>query len=98
MLTESATLAMPPTPSWFRATRSRRGLRAVPPAGGARGRLTPTRASGQLDAMAYLWDRAAGGFGPGHLAALTLRGALIDEINAFIDPSPAAPLEPAGGG
>ena len=88
MLTEGATLAMPPTPSWFRGRDAvAAGLRAVPLAGDLRWRLTPTRVSGQLAAKAHLWDDRRGVFVPRHLAVLTLRGALIDEIDAFIDPS-----------
>jgi hypothetical protein len=55
------------------------------------------RASGQLAAKADLWDDVGGIFVPRHLAVLTLRGALIDEIDAFIDPSVPL-LGPAGGG
>jgi RNA polymerase sigma-70 factor (ECF subfamily) len=88
MLTEGATLAMPPTASWFSGRDAiATGLRAVPLSGGLQWRLKPTRASGQLAARAYLWDDAGGAFVPRHLAVLTLRGALIDEIDAFIDPS-----------
>jgi RNA polymerase sigma-70 factor, ECF subfamily len=92
MLTESATLAMPPTASWFRGRDAVvAALGAVPLNGGPRWRLIPTRASGQLAAMAYIWDGAAGNFVPRHLAVLTLQGAMIEEIAAFIDPSAPAP-------
>jgi RNA polymerase sigma-70 factor (ECF subfamily) len=98
MLTDGATLAMPPTASWFRGRDAvATGLRAVPLSGGLRWRLTPTRANGQLAARAYLWDDVGGSFVPRHLAVLTLRGALIEEIDAFIDPS-APLLGPAGDG
>jgi RNA polymerase sigma-70 factor, ECF subfamily len=97
MLTESATLAMPPTASWFRGRDAVvAGVRAVPLDGSRQWRLTPTRASGQLAAKAYLWDDVGGAFVPRHLAVLTLRGALIDEIDAFIDPSAPA-LGPSAG-
>jgi hypothetical protein len=46
-------------------------------------RLNPTRANGQLAAIAYSRD-AGGTFVPNHVAVLTLRGSLIDESNAFI--------------
>jgi hypothetical protein len=45
--------------------------------------VTPTRANGQLAVLGYLPD-PSGTFVPNHLAVLTLRGSLIDEINAFI--------------
>jgi Bacterial protein of unknown function (DUF899) len=44
------------------------------------------RANGQLAARAQLWDPAAGAFRPHHTAVLTLRGALIEEINTFLEP------------
>jgi RNA polymerase sigma-70 factor (ECF subfamily) len=88
MLTDGATLAMPPTASWFRGRGAvATGLRAVPLSGRLRWRLKPAHASGQLAARAYLWDDVGGTFVPRHLAVLTLRGALIDEIDAFIGPS-----------
>jgi RNA polymerase sigma-70 factor, ECF subfamily len=97
MLTEGATLAMPPTAAWFSGREAvAAGLKAVPLSGGLRWRLTPTRASGQLAARADLWDDVRGVFVPRHLAVLTLRGGLIDEIAAFIDPS--VPLLGAAGG
>ena len=90
MLTDGATLAMPPTAAWFRGRDAVvAALGGVPLSGGLRWRLTPTRASGQLAARADLWDDVGGVFVPRHLAGLTLRGALIDEIDAFIDPSVA---------
>jgi RNA polymerase sigma-70 factor (ECF subfamily) len=99
MLTESAILTMPPVASWFRGRDAVADLlRARPLHGGLQWRLTPTHANGQLAAMAYLWDGVGGSFVPHHIAVLTLRGALIDEINAFHDPYAAAPFEPAGGG
>jgi RNA polymerase sigma-70 factor (ECF subfamily) len=98
MLTEGAILAMPPTAAWFSGRDAvAAGLKAVPLSGGLRWRLTPARASGQLAARAYLWEEVGRVFVPRHLAVLTLRGALIDEIAAFIDPSVPL-LGPAGGG
>jgi RNA polymerase sigma-70 factor, ECF subfamily len=92
MLTEGAILAMPPTAAWFSGRDAvAAGLKAVPLGGGLRWRLTPTRASGQLAARAYLWDDVGGVFVPRHLAVLTLRGALIDEIDAFGRWIPAPP-------
>ena len=98
MLTEGATLAMPPTASWYGGRDAiATGLRRGPLDGRRQWRLTPTRASGQLAVMAYLWDGAGGRFAPHHLAVLTLRGALIDEIDAFHDPPAPAPFRPSGG-
>jgi RNA polymerase sigma-70 factor (ECF subfamily) len=84
MLTDDATMAMPPTATWYRGRDAVAGV--VGECGRMTWRLTPTRVNGQLAAMAYL--RETGGiFVPHHLAVLTLRGTLIDEINAFITAS-----------
>jgi RNA polymerase sigma-70 factor, ECF subfamily len=83
---------MPPTAAWFSSREVvAAGLKAVPPSGGLRWCLTPTRASGQLAARADLWNDVGGVFVPRHLAVLTLRGALIDEIDAFGRWIPAPP-------
>jgi RNA polymerase sigma-70 factor (ECF subfamily) len=94
MLTEGATLAMPPTPTWYRGRGAvATGLRTGPLDGARRWRLAATSANGQLAATAHLWDDATGRFRLHHTAVLTLRGALIDAIDAFHDP--AAPGQPA---
>jgi RNA polymerase sigma-70 factor, ECF subfamily len=97
MLTDSATLAMPPTATWFRGRDAvTAGLRAFPLHGALTWRLTPTRANGQLAALAHVRDAKADRFAAHHTAVLTLRGGLIAEINAFHHPpAPAgAPIEP----
>ena len=45
-----------------------------------RWRFLPARANGQLAVMGHTRD-TSGTFVPNHLAVLTLRGSLIDEIN-----------------
>lgn len=95
MLTEGATLAMPPTATWYRSRAAvATGLRTGPLDGVRQWRLSPTYASGQPAATAYLWDDAAGRFASHHTAVLTLRGGLIDAIDAFHEPSATAPLPP----
>ncbi|MDL4814145.1 sigma-70 family RNA polymerase sigma factor [Actinomadura opuntiae] len=87
MLTDGATIAMPPTPTWYRGRDAVAAfLRTRPLGGGLRWRLTPTRASGQLAARADLWDPAAGGFRIHHTTVLTLHGELIDQIDTFLEP------------
>lgn len=87
MLTESVTIAMPPTATWYRGRETVAAfLGARPLDSSLRWRLTPTRASGQLAARAHLWDPAAGSFRPHHTAVLTLDGGLIGEINTFLEP------------
>jgi RNA polymerase sigma-70 factor (ECF subfamily) len=89
MLTEEATLAMPPTASWWRGPSAVAGaLRAGPLAGADRWRLEPTYANGQAAVKAYLWNDGEGRFSPEHvLAVLTLRGDRIQAIDAFHDPA-----------
>ena len=87
MLTESVTIAMPPTPTWYRGREAVAAFLAARPLDGSlRWRLTPTRASGQLAARAELWDPAGGRFRAHHTAVLTLQRGLIDEINTFLEP------------
>jgi RNA polymerase sigma-70 factor, ECF subfamily len=92
MLTDGATLAMPPTPTWYRGRDAIAiGLSTGPLDGALRWRLTPTYASGQPAVTGYLWDDAAGGFAPHHTAVLTIRGAAIDAIDAFHVPTALRP-------
>jgi RNA polymerase sigma-70 factor, ECF subfamily len=87
MLTDGATIAMPPTPTWYRGRDAvAAGLAELPLSGRMTWRLTPTRANGQLAVMGYRAN-TSGTFVPNHLAVLTLHGPLIDEINVFLDPT-----------
>jgi RNA polymerase sigma-70 factor (ECF subfamily) len=87
MLTEGATLAMPPTASWWRGRDAViAGLSGGPLDGTRSWRLVPTSANGQLAMGAYRLD-PAGVFVPYGLKVLTLRGERIDEITSFRDPS-----------
>ena len=87
MLTDDATIAMPPTPTWYRGSAAVAAFLAVRPlAGGLTWRLTPIRANGQLAARAELCDPATGEFRLHHTAVLTLRDDRIDEIVTFLTP------------
>ena len=57
-----------------------------PLAGAARWRLLPARANGQLAFGGYAWDEQAQAFLPRAVDVLTLRGAQIQEITAFLTP------------
>jgi RNA polymerase sigma-70 factor, ECF subfamily len=84
MLTDSAAIAMPPTATWYRGRDAVvAGLKELPLSCGMTWRMTPTRANGQLAVLGHSPD-PGGTFVPNHLAVLTLRGSLIDEINFFI--------------
>ncbi|MEU8310653.1 RNA polymerase subunit sigma-70 [Actinomadura sp. NPDC048955] len=87
MLTDEATIAMPPTATWYRGRDAVAAfLRARPLDGSLKWRLTPTRASGQLAARAHLWDPATSGFRAHHAMVLTLNGGLISHIDTFLEP------------
>jgi RNA polymerase sigma-70 factor, ECF subfamily len=87
MLAEDAKLAMPPLPAWF-SGRGQVGifLSGGPMAGTTRWRLVPARANGQLAFGLYAWDDKARTFLPRAVDVLTLRGAQILEITAFLTP------------
>jgi RNA polymerase sigma-70 factor, ECF subfamily len=85
MLTEGATLSMPPTAGWLRGRDViATSLRVRPLNGTQSWRLLPTSANGQPALGVYALD-SSGAYLPHHLAVLTLRGERIDEINAFHD-------------
>jgi RNA polymerase sigma-70 factor (ECF subfamily) len=99
MLTDDATLAMPPTPTWYRGRDAvATGLRAGPLTGQLRWRLTPAPANGQLAVAAELWNAAAGAFVQHHTAVLTLDGGRLAAIDAFHEGSVGAPLDLCAGG
>lgn len=90
MLTEDATLAMPPTASWLRGRDAiGTGLLAGPLAGERRWRLLPTSANAQVAMGVYVLD-PAGVFGPYGVTVLSLRDDLVAEITTFRDPSAPA--------
>jgi RNA polymerase sigma-70 factor (ECF subfamily) len=94
MLTDGATLAMPPTATWYRGPDAiAAGLKAGPLDGVLRWRMEPTYSNGQPAANAYRWDDRARSF-VAHpiLAVLTLRGDRIEAIDAFHDPSLPVPF------
>jgi len=83
LLTDSATLAMPPTPTWWRGPEAIAiGLRTGPLDGSMHWRLIPTSANGQPAAKADLLHDS-GAYLAHSLVVLTLQGDRIDEMNAF---------------
>ncbi len=87
MLTEDAKLAMPPLPTWYRGREQIAIFLSGGVLGGAmRWRLRPARANGQLAFGAYAWDDKTQTFTPRAVDVLTLRGAQIQEITAFLTP------------
>jgi len=87
MLAEDAAIAMPPRPTWYRGRDAVAAfLRRRPLAGTQRWRLTPARANGQLAFRHYRWDPGDERFVPHGVNVITLDGALIQEITAFLAP------------
>jgi RNA polymerase sigma-70 factor (ECF subfamily) len=87
MLTDDATMTMPPLPSWYSGRDAvAMFLRSAPLTGAKRWRLIPARANGQLAFGKYIWDEETHAFKPHGVNVLTLRGAQIEEITAFLTP------------
>jgi RNA polymerase sigma-70 factor, ECF subfamily len=87
LLAHDAKLAMPPLPTWYRGRDQVAGfLSGGPLAGATRWHLIPARANGQLAFGLYAWDDQAQNFMPRAIDVLTLRGAQIQEITAFLTP------------
>jgi RNA polymerase sigma-70 factor, ECF subfamily len=88
MLTQDASLAMPPFPAWFRGRADIAAFLASRPlARGTRWRLVPARANGQVAFAHYNWDRERGRFGAHSINVITLAGDRIAAITAFLDAS-----------
>jgi RNA polymerase sigma-70 factor (ECF subfamily) len=84
MLAEDATLAMPPTPSWYSGRDAIAAFYAIH--GPARWRHIPIRVNGQLAVGCYLWDAESGTYEAEVLDVLTMRGSRIAAVTAFVDP------------
>jgi RNA polymerase sigma-70 factor, ECF subfamily len=86
LLTEDVTVAMPPRPEWFDGYDASVGfLRRRPLRAGNRWRVIPMGASGQPSFAKYLWDGQA--FMAHSFNVLTLRGARVTQIMAFLEPA-----------
>ena len=86
MLTESATLAMPPIVTWYRGLNAIEIMfRTVAFADGRSWRMLPTSANGQLAVGTYERDRS-GVYAPHGVTVLGLRGSRIDQITAYHGP------------
>jgi RNA polymerase sigma-70 factor (ECF subfamily) len=83
LLADDARYSMPPLPQWYRGREEIRAFLAGGPLR-SRWRFLPTTANGQLAFGTYLWDDAAGVYVPGGLDVLTLRGAHVTEVTAFL--------------
>ncbi len=87
MLTDTATLAMPPIPSWYHGREAiERVLRSVVFDGARSWRMLPTAANGQLAVGAYELN-SSGIYAPHGVTVLTLEAQRIDEIIHFRTPA-----------
>jgi RNA polymerase sigma-70 factor (ECF subfamily) len=87
MLTDTATLAMPPIPSWYRGREAiARVLRSAVFDGARSWRMLPTAANGQLAVGAYELD-SSDVYAPHGVTVLTLEAQRIEEIIHFRTPS-----------
>jgi RNA polymerase sigma-70 factor (ECF subfamily) len=85
MLTDDATMDMPPLPNWYRGREQIAVfLRGWPLSVEGRFRVVPTRSNGQLAFAEYLWDGDAEEFRPHAVMVLTLQGNRIAELTAFL--------------
>jgi RNA polymerase sigma-70 factor (ECF subfamily) len=92
MLTEDAAFAMPPLQTWFRGHDDIAiFLAGWPLSGDWRWRPLRVRANGQEALAFYSWDPEEESYLPFALNVLTLRGARISEVTAFITRSTQIP-------
>jgi RNA polymerase sigma-70 factor (ECF subfamily) len=92
MLAEDAAFAMPPLQTWFRGRDSIAVFLAGWPLSGEwRWRHVRTRANGQEALAFYTWDPDEQSYLPFALNLLTLRGARISDVTAFVTRSTQLP-------
>ncbi|MGD0701975.1 MAG: sigma-70 family RNA polymerase sigma factor [Trebonia sp.] len=91
LLTEDATWCMPPYPTWFQGHEALRAWLVRDPLT-VRWRHQTSRANGQLAVGCYLFDSSSGRYLPHVIDVLTLDGAKVAAVTAFVfgdDPDPA---------
>jgi RNA polymerase sigma-70 factor, ECF subfamily len=87
LLADDAALTMPPRPTWYRGREAITSfLEGWPFASGNEWRTVPTRANGQPAFGEYIWNAEEERFIPHGILVLTLDGAKIGEITAFLAP------------
>jgi RNA polymerase sigma-70 factor (ECF subfamily) len=92
ILTEDATFAMPPLRTWFGGREAIAAFLAGWPLSGAwRWRTVRSRANGQPAIAFYTWDAEEECYLPFALNVLTLRGAHISDVTAFVARSTRLP-------
>jgi RNA polymerase sigma-70 factor, ECF subfamily len=86
LLVEDAAFSMPPWSSWWRGRETIAGFAESAHEFCAQSRAVPTRANGQLAIAYYHLDAETGRYKAAALDVLTLEGALVKEITAFVTP------------
>jgi RNA polymerase sigma-70 factor (ECF subfamily) len=87
LLTDDATMSMPPYGVWFQGRDVVAGfLERFPMSGRRMWSVTPTRANGQLAFVHTVANAGADEGVPHHVMLLTLRGTQIKELTAFLIP------------
>ena len=86
LLAEDAVFSMPPWASWWRGRETIAGFAETAAQVCAESRTVPTRANGQPAVAYYHLDAETGRYLAAALDVVTLEGALIKEITAFVSP------------
>jgi RNA polymerase sigma-70 factor, ECF subfamily len=86
LLAEDAVFSMPPWASWWRGRETIAGFAQAAAEFCAKSRAVPTRANGQPAVAYYHLDAETGRYLPAAIDVVTLEGALIKEITAFVTP------------
>jgi RNA polymerase sigma-70 factor (ECF subfamily) len=84
LLVEDATFEMPPHPNWFHGRDA--VIAFITGTGKPRLRYVLTRANGQIAVGWYMWNGRPGRYLPTALEVLTLEGARVKDIVAFVLP------------
>jgi RNA polymerase sigma-70 factor, ECF subfamily len=86
LLAEDAVFSMPPWASWWRGRETIAGFAKAAAEFCAASLTLPTRANGQPAVAYYHLDAETGRYLPAAIDVVTLEGALIKEITAFVTP------------
>ncbi len=86
LLTEDATIAMPPFRTWYAGREAVRTFLRKTPLRGQNWRVLPSHANGQVGFATYRVAEETGIYHWHSMEVITLRGDRIAEIIAFIDP------------
>jgi RNA polymerase sigma-70 factor, ECF subfamily len=86
LLAEDAVFSMPPWSSWWRGRETIAGFAKTAAEECAESRTVPTRANGQPAVAYYHLDAETGRYLPAAIDVVSLEGALIKEITAFVIP------------